>query len=307
MCTGIEDIIKKLREALNEDQSTFETVAPLGERLRRALIASEEPDITATDLLADYDERLTEAGFVDFHVGGGKSFVAAKVEQLVEYAGRDFESRAMAEGKQIMVAIDDFMLCAIAATRAGVLPERELQRLAGRIKEKVRELAPRLVELWQCSEDSLLELGSDPWYPQVPDWRESLAELAPSRIGLIAATIRELQRRGSTSQTDDGAYALAAKDKGETVLLERNEFSLVHTGDRLIVDYAHDHELPSQQPTLEVEGHEPLVGRRENPGSFCFHLSELHIREAPCVLKVPISGSDIVEIPLPKETDHGRD
>lgn len=323
MWTDIGYLVTELGKALTAEPASFRFAATHGERLRRVLTLAEDAAPDANKALDQYQSYLQSLDTQD-----SDEFVAGlseAIDKLAQYASVRSNRRNSNDGKALLAEIDDLLSCLVACTRAGALPERDLQKQAELVHARVKELAPRLSELWQFAEDVELSLGPDPDF-RVSEWWETLATFASSRQELAAAVssaspahkaalideaVKRLTRPSLAERVLEGLKSFTRLEfalqpalveqfatpapTSKTVLFESDDLTIFVRGDQLGIWVAPGHDLEGLSATYSSGEDTPFASDVE--GRLGLTLPE-NMEDKALNLVLRIDGVEVALPPL---------
>lgn len=191
------DSVAKHLGAGVDEINAFVALCESGERLRRSLFNEEAHSDHAITQLQAYETFL--AGYRGL-IPELPPLATQALDELRAFADSDPVARAHEDGVERLSRLDDITLMAMALSRHGLLVSSEAATLGARVREAMQELAPRLVDLSQYAADHELLADNEADAAPLHQWWAELAVLAPSRVALDNALLRNQRRHRVMAQ-----------------------------------------------------------------------------------------------------------
>ena len=128
------------------------------------------PDAALGAALAGYATALRE------QASQLPSDLHAELKTALEALGRTPMSSK--DGKVALRQVDDVLMLASAAWRAGRLPEAALSGLAAVARQRAQEVGPDVPQLWELASELLAHAGMDLEHPELQEWAQPLSALS---------------------------------------------------------------------------------------------------------------------------------
>jgi hypothetical protein len=242
--------VARVLDRPSREPNDFVSLAISGEQLRRACAVG-EPSGAAQEMLGRYDHELST--FPAPSREDLKAGISEVVAELERYAASLRASRAEEIGVAALLRLDELLSVGAAEVRAGLLPEDDVISLASGVKELLRRIAPMCNELAQFAEDRQLLFGDDTRLPQLYEWWEQLARLAPSRLALqrtVGAAARRERRIAKAVADFEAAQSRPWLERLKDRLRALVTLSMVVPQHAFQASYANSTMLPDEHEEL---------------------------------------------------------